>query len=114
MRVLLLARSLGEWWDRLAEDSAPAVAQLLSAADPIRLGAPVEDVPDQDLAASALPYFAAKLGVAVPSGVVFDLPPQRVPVLVLHTAALVAVLRSMSTPPASLRVAVTLACSANC
>jgi tetratricopeptide (TPR) repeat protein len=99
VRVLLLARALGEWWVRLAEESAPAVAQLLSETDPIHMDAPIEDVSDRDLATSALPYFAMKLRVAVPARVEFQLPPQRVPVLVLHTAALVAVLRSMTSPP---------------
>src|SRR5262249_1960248 len=41
VRVLLLARSLGEWWDRLAEESPATVARLLGEADPIRLDAPV-------------------------------------------------------------------------
>ncbi len=107
VRVLLVARSLGEWWDRIAEESAPAIAQLLSGAEPTRLTAPIQDIPDHDLAASAVPYFARKLGVAVPECVVFDLPTRRVPVLVLHTSALVAVLRSITGPPGTLRVAVT-------
>ena len=106
VRVLLLARSLGEWWERLAEQSAPAVAQLLWAANPILLQAPVNDTPDGELTAAALPFFAARLGVPAPGGVVFDLPPRRVPVLVLHTAALVAVLRSMTRPPGSSLVTV--------
>jgi hypothetical protein len=106
VRVLLLARSLGEWWDRLAEASAPAVTRLLSAHNPIRLEAPVEDVPDVDLAAAAVPFFAGALRVPVPSGVSFVLPPGRVPVLVLHAAALVAVLRSQTDPPGPLGVAV--------
>ena len=107
VRVLLVARSLGEWWDRLAEESPLAVTQLLFQADAMALEAPIDDIPDADLAASALPYFAAKLAVAPPTSVVFELPPQRVPVLVLHTAALVAVLRSMTSPPGPLQVAVT-------
>jgi hypothetical protein len=106
VRVLLLARSLGEWWDRLTEESAPAVAQLLSAASTIHLDTPIEDVPDADLAAAAVPFFAAELGVPPPSPA-FELPPQRVPVLVLHAAALVAVLRAMTSPPGPLRVAAT-------
>lgn len=35
IRVLLLARSLGEWWERLAEQSTPAVARVLREAVPI-------------------------------------------------------------------------------
>ena len=68
---------------------------------------PIQDIPDADLAAAAVPFFAAKLSVPAPSGADFDLPPHRVPVLVLHAAALVAVLRSMTSPPGPLRVAVT-------
>jgi len=37
VRVLLVARSAGEWWERLAEESAAAVAGLLGEASPIRL-----------------------------------------------------------------------------
>ena len=106
VRVLLLARSVGEWRDRLAEESAPPVARLLPAS-PVLLDAPVADVPDADLAAAAVPFFASALGVPPPAGAEFGLPPGRVPVLVLHAAALVAVLRSMESPLGRLRVAVT-------
>jgi hypothetical protein len=37
VRVLLVARALGEWWDRLIEKSAPAIGALLTQAEPIRL-----------------------------------------------------------------------------
>jgi hypothetical protein len=37
IRGLLVARALGEWWDRLTEKSAPAVGALLTAAEPILL-----------------------------------------------------------------------------
>ena len=85
VRVLLLARSAGEWWDRLAEESSAAVGRLLAAAGPVRLEAPVSgELSDAELAA-AVPFFARALGVPVPSAVVFDLPAgRRVPVLVLH------------------------------
>jgi tetratricopeptide (TPR) repeat protein len=107
VRVLLLARSPGEWWDRLAETSAPAIAALLGEQEPVRLDAPIAaGVPDADLAAAAVPYFAARLGVPAPDRVVFDLPAHRVPVLVLHAAALVAVLRSRTSPPEPSRVTV--------
>ena len=107
VRVLLLARSLGEWWDRLAEESAPAVGRLLTGQEPIRLAAPIAgDVPDAALAAAAVPFFARKLGVPMPTEVVFELPTARVPVLVLHTAALVAVLRSAAGTALSSRVSV--------
>ena len=107
VRVLLVARSLGEWWDPLAGESAPAVTRLLAEHDPVRLDGPVADVPDADLAAAAVPFFAGRLGVPVPKRVVFGFPAGRVPVLMLHAAALVAVLRSQASPPGPLRVAVT-------
>jgi hypothetical protein len=43
VRVLLVARSQGEWRDRLAEEAAPAVAALLATHDPVLLDAPVAD-----------------------------------------------------------------------
>jgi predicted Zn-dependent protease with MMP-like domain/tetratricopeptide (TPR) repeat protein len=107
VRVLLVARSLGEWWDRLAGESAPPVAVLLAGHDPVLIDAPVTGAPDADLAAAAVPFFAGRLGVPVPKRVVFGLPGDRVPVLMLHAAALVAVLRSRTSPSGPLRVAVT-------
>jgi tetratricopeptide (TPR) repeat protein len=94
LRVLLLARSLGEWWDRLVSESDHEVSQLLRQAPQVRLGAAVARAEsDAELAAAAVPYLAAELKLPAPR-VEFQLPPERVPVLVLHAAALVAVLRS--------------------
>ena len=107
IRVLLLARSLGEWWERLAEQSAYAVARLLTEARPIHLDAPVSGAEsDAELAARAVPCFARALGAPEPRQVDFTLPAGRVPVLVLHAAALVAVLRSTADPILPLRVVV--------
>jgi tetratricopeptide (TPR) repeat protein len=107
VRVLLLARSLNEWWDRLAEASPPAVSQLLFEANPIRLEGPIDNRSDAELAAAAMPFFAAIRGVPPPGDVIFDLPSRRVPLLVLHAAALVAVLRSETNPMDSLRIVIT-------
>ena len=94
LRVLLVAGSLGEWWDRLIGASDPAVARLLTETEPLRLAAPVsEDASDADLAEAAVPYFARALSVAVPEQVRVEPADRRVPVLVLHAAALVALLR---------------------
>jgi tetratricopeptide (TPR) repeat protein len=107
IRVLLVARSLGEWWDRLIEKSAPAVWGLLNEARPIRLDKPInEDTSDSELVRAAIPCFARALGVPIPRRPEFELPTTRVPVLVLHTAALVAVLRFTMRPVTSLRVLV--------
>jgi hypothetical protein len=48
----------------------------------VLLDAAVADAPDADLAAAAVPFFVAALGFRAPDGVVFDLRPRRVPVLV--------------------------------
>jgi hypothetical protein len=107
IRVLLIARSLGEWWDRLIEASAFAVARLLTEAAPIRLADEItRETSDAELVAQAIPQFARVLRCAVPEQAEFELSGQGVPVLVLHTAALVAVLRFRQDPAASLRVVV--------
>src|SRR5204862_5984465 len=61
---------------------------------------------DAELVAAAMPYFSRALDVDVPEEAEFELPARRVPVLVLHAAALVAVLRFASNPALPLRVAV--------
>ena len=107
IRVLLMARSLGEWWDRLTEESPQPVARMLTKERPVQLDAPVAaDASDAKLAAEAVPYFAQALGVPAPDPVAFELPDRRAPVLVLHAAALVAVLRARSDPPVPLHVVV--------
>ncbi len=107
VRVLLIARSLGEWWERLIEKSAPAVGGLLTEAAPVRLEPPVTaDVSDAALVAAAMPYFARALGMEAPARAEFELPAGRVPILVAHAAALIAVLRSAGNPAAPVRVAV--------
>jgi Tetratricopeptide repeat len=107
IRVLLVARSLGEWWERLIEKSAPAVSQLLTEGQPIPLGVQITQTSsDVDLAIEAVPQFAHALKCAAPELVEFELPSHHVPVLVLHTAALVAVLRSRDNSVPSLRVVV--------
>jgi predicted ATPase len=107
IRVLLVARSLGECWERLIEKSAPAIGQLLTEAEPIRLAEQItKKTSEADLIADAIPQFARALKCAVPEQIEFELPAQPVPVLVLHTAALVAALRFRDDPAASLRVVV--------
>jgi tetratricopeptide (TPR) repeat protein len=108
VRVLLVARSLGEWWERLNEKSPPAVARLLKEAAPTELETPLsDDASDAELVAAAIPYFARAVGKEIPDQAEFELPPQRVPVLVLHATALLAVLQSAAEPPERLRMVVT-------
>ena len=95
VRVLLLARSAGEWRDRLAA-AEPAVRELLAGAggDEPLPAAVSGELSNADLVAAAVPVFAAALGVAAPSRVLVEVGPGAVRVLDLHAAALVAVLRS--------------------
>jgi hypothetical protein len=105
IRVLLLARALGEWWGQLIEQSEPAIRLMLTEAEPLQLVRPVApDIGDGELARAALPHFASALHLAVPLQVRFGLPAQRMPVLLLHAAALVAVLRSAAAPAAGLQL----------
>ena len=105
IRVLLVTRSLGEWWDRLIEGAEPPVVQLLTATLPVRLGRRLaEGVPDAELAAIAVPHFASALSIDVPEQVDVERAARRVPVLLVHAAALAAVLRHPARPAARLRV----------
>ena len=107
IRVLLVARALGEWWDRLVEKSVSAVGALLTEAEPIRLAEQInQEMSDAALVDRAIPQFARALKCTTPERVEFELPPHRVPVLVLHIAALVAVLRFRDNSAASLRLVV--------
>ena len=107
IRVLLVARSLGEWWEQLIEKSASAIGQLLTEAEPIPLAEQIiQETSDAELVADAIPQFARAVKCASPEHAEFELPAHPVPVLVLHTAALVAALRFRDDPAASLRVVV--------
>jgi pSer/pThr/pTyr-binding forkhead associated (FHA) protein len=95
VRVLLLARAAGEWWDRLAADE-PAVRDLVTQAgheQPLAV-AVSEDQSDEDLMRAATQAFAKALGIAVPPHGAVQAPAGAVRILDLHAAALVAVLRS--------------------
>ena len=94
VRVLLLARSAGEWWDRLS-GGEPAVRELVAGAGrgeplPVAVSGELSNV---ELVVSAVPVFAKALGVTAPSRVWVDVGSSAVRVLDLHAAALVAVLR---------------------
>jgi tetratricopeptide (TPR) repeat protein len=107
VRVLLLARSAGEWWDRLG-GGEPAVRQLVASAgggEPLPVSVSGE-LSNTDLALAALSAFAAALRMVAPSRVVVKVGSGAVRVLDLHAAALVAVLRSAGTgEPVSVSVA---------
>ncbi|MEV4581891.1 tetratricopeptide repeat protein [Nonomuraea jabiensis] len=95
VRVLLLARSAGEWWQQLGGESA-RVRQMVAKAGPgIELAEQVRaGKPDRNLVAEAVPYFAAALGVEPPETFWVELGEGPHRILDLHAAALVVVLRS--------------------
>ena len=90
LRVLLLARSAGEWWQQLAASVEERAAVLLEAALPLPLGPVRAAGGPQEVFADALAAFARRLGVARPDATLALAEPDPV-VLVVHAAALLAV-----------------------
>src|SRR5580658_162913 len=71
VRVLLLARSDGEWWQQLITESQAGVSDLLAGVTPVRLGPLSAPSGQAEVFRQALAAFAAKLNrdcpdVAVP------------------------------------------------
>jgi hypothetical protein len=104
VRVLLLARHAGDWWQRLGS-GAGAVRDVIAAASPYVM--PLADdlepgVSAQEVVRRAVPFFAARLRVPVPdAGLVAVSAAGEPRVLDLHAAALVAVLQSHELPAGS-------------
>ena len=93
VRVLLLARSEGDWWRLLIDRSGHEVRQALEPVRPVRLGPVTDAARQQDVFRAAMAAFADRLGVACPDArQALDDP--RAVVLVVHAAALLAVLDS--------------------
>jgi len=90
LRVLLLARSAGEWWQQLAASVEERAAGLLEAAVPLLLGPLPAAGGPQEVFADALEVFAGRLGVSRPAVSLALADPDPV-VLVVHAAALLAV-----------------------
>ena len=92
LRVLLVARQAGEWWTGL--DTESDLVRHLVARTPVLGLAPALDTDRGDLQVieEALPFFAAARGRVVPQVTFTVNSTERLPVLVLHAAALVAVL----------------------
>jgi tetratricopeptide (TPR) repeat protein len=90
VRVLLLARSTGEWWQRLINSTGERVARLLTQ-PPILLGPISVDGGPSALFDEALTAFANKLEFARPDVELMLIGRDPV-VLVVHAAALLAVL----------------------
>jgi hypothetical protein len=110
VRVLLLARRAGEWWDRLNSSEAPRVRYVV--ADANRAHVELSDELEPGVSAIevirwAIPSFASRLNVPAPQQVqVIVSEVTRIRVLELHAAALIAVLRAQE-PPSSVQLRVT-------
>lgn len=92
LRVLLLARSAGEWWDQLVAGCSTRLGEALATVSPLALGAVTEPTRQREVFEQAVTAFATRLGRPSPSG-------SRVPafgpdavILVVHAAALVSVI----------------------
>lgn len=94
IRVLMLARSAGDWWDQLGVET-PAVWDMVQSARESELAltpAVAADLSDADVITLAVRAFASKLGVPERTVEIYGDRPARTRVLDLHAAALVAVL----------------------
>jgi tetratricopeptide (TPR) repeat protein len=93
VRLLLIARSVGDWWLQLGADVA-AVRQLVHTCARWELSARLDSsCSSAELVRSAVPHFAAALQVPVPSTIDVSVPVDA-PLLVVHAAALLTVLRA--------------------
>ncbi|SEG69087.1 hypothetical protein SAMN05216223_108150 [Actinacidiphila yanglinensis] len=88
-RLLLLARSAGEWWEELLGSCDDSLSEALTASPPLAL----EAMPGSSCGEAfvdAVSAFAARLGLPPPDAVIADHEPNVV-ILALHAAALLAV-----------------------
>jgi tetratricopeptide (TPR) repeat protein len=107
VRVLLVARAAGEWWSELDTDS-DLVSDLISRVAALELAAALDETrSDVEVIEAAVVVFAFLRGVRVPETTFTIGGDVRLPVLVLHAAALVAVLDAESGEPGG-RAAVNL------
>jgi tetratricopeptide (TPR) repeat protein len=98
LKVLLLARDAGQWWQQLTA-AEPAIRDLIADAGPegYALGQVLDaELSDEDLVRQAVPFFARVLEVDPPDHVQITARTGRSRVLELHAAALVAILNLSS------------------
>lgn len=95
VRVLLIARSAGEWWQRLAVGEPHVREMLQDAYDGIDLPVQIDStVTDQQIVREAAAAFAGQLGIPAPQVQLGGSQHGQGRVLDLHAAGLVAVLRA--------------------
>jgi PST family polysaccharide transporter len=90
LRVVLLARNSGEWWQELVDSAGYRLGVVLTAARPVRLR-PVPRGAQTEVFDAAVTEFAARLGVARPAARLTLSDPDAA-LVVVHAAALCAVL----------------------
>ncbi len=90
LRVLLLVRSAGEWWQQLLAGAEERTATLLEAGEPLTLGPVPAPGGMQEVFDEAVAAFAHKMGTGRPEARLVLSDPDPV-VLVVHAAALLAV-----------------------
>jgi PST family polysaccharide transporter len=91
LRVVLLARSSGEWWHKLINQAGYRLGELLLDGRPIPLGPLTQGAVQHAVFDAAVTEFAARLGVSRPAARLTLSDPDAV-ILVVHAAALSAVL----------------------
>jgi hypothetical protein len=100
LRVLMLARGIGEWWRQLEASPDVSVRSLaMTAAQILLTPLSSEAGTAGDAFHAAVTAFADVLGIRRPDRVKVELPAGPVPILVLHAAALLAVLGSKESSP---------------
>ena len=95
IRVLLIARSAGEWWQQLINSSDYQLSEQLAAVQPITLGPVSEASRQPEVFDAALAAFAGALRLPCPDAKPRLADPGAV-VLAVHAAALLAVLDQCS------------------
>ncbi len=100
MRLLLLARSPGEWWQQLIRGSEYSASELLAAIHPITLGPASDQSRQPEVFRQALAAFAGKLGLTCPDATM-QLADPHATMLMIHAAALLTVLECSSAGPAA-------------
>ncbi len=91
LRIVLLARNCGGWWQELVNGTDYRLDGMLTAAPPIRLGPVPHGAAQTEVFDAAVTEFAAWLGVARPVAGL-DLSDPEAAILIVHAAALSAVL----------------------
>ena len=90
LRVLLLARSAGEWWQQLLASAERRATSLLEAQAPMTLGPVTAAGGPQEIFDDAVTAFAQKIGVSRPD-TTLTLTETDPVILAVHAAALLAV-----------------------